>query len=69
MIIGSNIVSNVPLVVLIAEKLASLAPDVLQPALLTAWVTTVGGRVVVVFFFLLFRQSDVVWQCEQPYCC
>ena len=43
MVVGSNIVSNVPLVVLIAEKLPSLASDVLNPALLAAWTTTVGG--------------------------
>ena len=43
MIVGSNIVSNVPLVVLIAGKLALLGSDVLQPALLASWVTTVGG--------------------------
>ena len=44
MVVGSNIVSNVPLVVLIAQRLQSLAPDVLQPALLAAWTTTVGGN-------------------------
>jgi Na+/H+ antiporter NhaD/arsenite permease-like protein len=43
MIVGSNIVSNVPLVVLIAAKLSLLGSDVLQPALLASWVTTVGG--------------------------
>ncbi len=46
MVVGSNIISNVPLVVLIAEKLGSLAPDVLQPALLAAWTTTVGGEII-----------------------
>ncbi len=44
MVVGSNIISNVPLIVLIADKLSTLAPDVLQPALLAAWTTTVGGK-------------------------